>query len=103
VRHFNKYKTKAAIKEVRAYVQLSVIFVSFLFSWRTHANRFFSLVYSIFDEHKDLTSFEQTSLINMCPSSVEEAKELIPSLRAHPDEKLQPIIDSLEDFRNFVV
>eukprot|EP00047_Mylnosiga_fluctuans_P005154 m.238752 g.238752 ORF g.238752 m.238752 type:complete len:140 (+) comp13355_c0_seq1:3-422(+) len=60
-------------------------------------------------EDTPLTKFEQTALLNLCPSNIEEAKRLIPSLemteeatgeRRIPDDVLEAIVDRIQTIRD---
>eukprot|EP00041_Stephanoeca_diplocostata_P005667 m.66211 g.66211 ORF g.66211 m.66211 type:complete len:143 (+) comp15931_c0_seq1:279-707(+) len=49
-----------------------------------------------------LHKFEQAALANLCPSDVDEAKAVIPSLQSSIDETdLEDLIESIQAFREF--
>ncbi|ELR25354.1 DNAdirected RNA polymerase II subunit rpb4, putative [Acanthamoeba castellanii str. Neff] len=73
VQRFSRYKTKAAVKEVRSLLT-----------------------------EKELEEFEIAALSNLCPETAEEAKSLIPSLaKRFDDEELQSVLNDLASFRRF--
>lgn len=68
---FNRYKNKEMIREVRSCMG------------------------------NDLCEYEMAQLANLCPESAEEAKVLVPSLARILDERLQEILDQLQNTRKF--
>jgi len=49
----------------------------------------------------NLTQFETAQIANLCPADAEEAKNCIPSLVKLDDDKLQALLDEIQDMRRF--
>ncbi|KAG8825992.1 hypothetical protein FRC18_010152 [Serendipita sp. 400] len=59
------------------------------------------LVRATLRRQPNLTQFETAQLANLCPSTAEEAKSIIPSLSKYEDDELQPLLDELQSMRRF--
>ncbi|CAG7851674.1 SubName: Full=Uncharacterized protein {ECO:0000313/EMBL:CCA74453.1} [Serendipita indica DSM 11827] len=59
------------------------------------------LVRATLRRQANLTQFETAQLANLCPSTAEEAKSIIPSLAKYDDDELQPLLDELQSMRRF--
>jgi len=59
------------------------------------------IVRSTLRRQSNLTQFETAQLGNLCPSTAEEAKSIIPSLAKYEDDILQPLLDELQSLRKF--
>ncbi|KIM33904.1 hypothetical protein M408DRAFT_325472 [Serendipita vermifera MAFF 305830] len=59
------------------------------------------LVRATLRRQANLTQFETAQLANLCPSTADEAKSIIPSLSKYEDDELQPLLDELQSMRRF--